>query len=170
MDTPPSRARPEGHGCDNRIAPSSASTSRTRGGLRLGGIPVGEIAARYGTPCFVYDRQVLDRKWALLRDALPAEFSIAYSVKANPNAAIIRHFLAKGANLEIASQGEMARALAAGCPAGRILFAGPGKTEAELEQALVQGIGEIHVESALEARRIAALTARLGSSPARPCA
>lgn len=130
--------------------------------LRLGGIPIGEIAARHGTPCFVYDRHVLDRKWALLRDALPAEFSIAYSVKANPNAAIIRHFLAKGASLEIASQGEMARALAAGCPAARILFAGPGKTEAELEQALVQGIGEIHVESLLEARRIAALTARLG--------
>jgi diaminopimelate decarboxylase len=130
--------------------------------LCLGGIPVGEIAARYGTPCFVYDTQVLDRKWALLRAALPGEFSIAYSVKANPNAAIIRHFLAKGASLEVASQGELVRALAAGCPARRILFAGPGKTETELEQALVQDIGEIHVESLLEARRIAALTGRLG--------
>ena len=84
--------------------------------LRIGGIPVGDIAARYGTPFFVYDRQVLDRKWALLRDALPAEFSIAYSVKANPNPAIIRYFLAKGASLEIASPGEMARALAGGLP------------------------------------------------------
>lgn len=130
--------------------------------LRVGGVPVGEIAARYGTPCFVYDRHVLDRKWALLRGALPAAFSIAYSVKANPNASIIRHFLAKGARLEIASHGEMTRALAAGCPAERILFAGPGKTEAELEQALAQGIEEIHVESLLEARRIAALTTRLG--------
>jgi diaminopimelate decarboxylase len=148
---------------DNRVAALIGQHFPDSGAeLCLGGIPVGEIAARYGTPCFVYDRGVLDRKWALLREALPGEFSIAYSVKANPNAAIVRHFLAKGASLEIASQGEMARALAAGCPASRILFAGPGKTEAELEQALVQGIGEIHVESALEARRIAALTARLG--------
>jgi diaminopimelate decarboxylase len=130
--------------------------------LCLGGLPVGEIAARYGTPCFVYDSQVLDRKWALVRGTFPGEFSIAYSVKANPNPAIIRHFLAKGAGLEIASQGEMTRALAAGCPPERILFAGPGKTEAELEQALTRGVGEIHVESLLEARRIAALTARLG--------
>ncbi len=130
--------------------------------LCLGGMPVTEIASRYGTPCFVYDRQVLDRKWAILRGTLPAEFSIAYSVKANPNAAIIRHFLGKGASLEIASRGEMIRALAAGCPAERILFAGPGKTETELEEALVQGIGEIHIESLLEARRIAALAARLG--------
>jgi diaminopimelate decarboxylase len=128
----------------------------------VGGLPIGGIADRYGTPLYVYDAQVLDRKWDLLRSTLPPEFAIAYSVKANPAEGILRHFVAKGASLEVASAGELKRALAAGCESGRILFAGPGKTEAELELALRDGIGEIHVESALEARRIAALATRLG--------
>ena len=130
--------------------------------LHMGGIPIADIADRYGTPLYVYDARVLDMKWDLLRATLPPEFAIAYSVKANPADAVIRHFAAKGANLEVASAGEIKRALAAGCEAGRILFAGPGKSEAELELALREGVGEIHVESPLEARRIAALAAGLG--------
>jgi diaminopimelate decarboxylase len=125
-------------------------------------MPIGEIAERYGTPLYVYDREVLDRQWLRLRHTLPAEFSIAYSVKANPADAILRHFVAKGARLEVASAGELKRAIAAGCLAEHTLFAGPGKTEAELELALAQGVGEIHVESALEARRIGILADRLG--------
>jgi diaminopimelate decarboxylase len=130
--------------------------------LRVGGSRVSDIVARYGTPLFIYDSEVLDLKWALLRDTLPTEFSIAYSVKANPNRAIVRHFLAKGAGLEVASGGELLLGLDAGCPANDMLFAGPGKTEAELELALTRGIGEIHVESALEVRRVADIAARLG--------
>lgn len=131
--------------------------------LRVGDVPVGAIAASHGTPLFVYDTAILDRKWTLLRDALPERFAIAYSVKANPNPAILRHFLAKGAGLEVASAGELRQALAAGCPPERVLFAGPGKTEAELELALSQGIGEIHIESLVEVRRIGAITRRLGT-------
>jgi diaminopimelate decarboxylase len=130
--------------------------------LRLGGVGVGEIVARFGTPAFVYDVQVLDKKWALLRNTLPAEFSIAYSVKANPNEAILRHFVGKGAGLEVASAGELLRAEAARCPLDRVVFAGPGKTEAELDLALRRGIGEIHVESLREARRVGALASRQG--------
>ena len=130
--------------------------------LRIGGMRVGDMAARYGTPLFIYDTQILDRKWALLRGALPPEFSIAYSVKANPNSAILRYFLAKGSALEIASAGELLQGLDAGALASEILFAGPGKTEAELELALSRGIGEIHVESALEVRRVGRIAARLG--------
>jgi diaminopimelate decarboxylase len=129
--------------------------------LSMGGVTVGEIAARYGTPVFAYDRHVLDATWARVRSAYPPSFSIAYSVKANPNAAILRHFVDRGAPLEVASAGELTRALAAGCRPENILFAGPGKTERELELALSRGIGEIHVESALEARRISALAERL---------
>jgi diaminopimelate decarboxylase len=128
--------------------------------LRVGGVAVGDIAAQHGTPVFVYDRHVLDATWARLREAFPPSFSIAYSVKANPNAAILRQFVARGAPLEVASGGELARALAAGCSAEHVLFAGPGKTERELELALSRGIGEIHVESALEARRISAIARR----------
>jgi diaminopimelate decarboxylase len=129
--------------------------------LCMGGVSVGEIAARHGTPAFVYDRQVLDATWARVRRAYPPSFSIAYSVKANPNAAILRHFVDRGAPLEVASAGELTRALAAGCRPESILFAGPGKTERELELALSREIGEIHVESALEARRIGAIAERL---------
>lgn len=129
--------------------------------LRVGGIPIRALADKFGTPLFVYDASVLDLKWARLREALPPEFSIFYSVKANPNRAILRRFLAKGAGLEIASAGELAQALGAGCAPKDVFFAGPGKTEAELEIALAAGVGEIHVESLLEARRVGEIARRL---------
>jgi diaminopimelate decarboxylase len=132
------------------------------GELLVGGVPVGRLAAAHGTPLFAYDASVLDRKWALLREALPPEFAIAYSVKANPAARILRHFLAKGALLEVASAGELRRATESGCRPDRILFAGPGKTPAELELALREGIREIHAESALELSRIGEIARRLG--------
>jgi diaminopimelate decarboxylase len=131
------------------------------GELLVGGVPVGALAAAHGTPLFAYDAGVLDRKWTLLREALPPEFAIAYSVKANPSPRILRHFLAKGSLLEVASGGELRRAAEAGCPPERIFFAGPGKTEAELELALRQGIREIHAESPLELRRIGEIARRL---------
>ncbi len=130
--------------------------------LRVGGVSIRRIAGEFGTPLFVYDGSVLDRKWAELRETLPPEFSICYSVKANPNGAILRRFLDKGAGLEVASVGELEQALAAGCPAERVLFAGPGKTEAEIDAALRAGVGELHVESSLEARRLVEIARRLG--------
>lgn len=130
--------------------------------LRVGGASIRQIAGEFGTPLFVYDASVLDRKWTELRETLPPEFSICYSVKANPNRAILRRFLDKGAGLEVASAGELKQALAAGCPAERVLFAGPGKTEAEIEAALRAGVGELHVESSLEARRLIETARRLG--------
>jgi len=128
-----------------------------RGQLLIGGLPVGEMAARHGTPLFVYDAEALTRSWRTLADVLPAGFEIFYSVKANPNQAILRLFLELGCGLEIASSGELQQALAAGCPPQRIFFAGPGKTDAELTAALACGLGEVHVESLGELRRIAAL-------------
>src|SRR5437016_708986 len=104
--------------------------------LVIGGVRISELAACYGTPFFVYDRSILEKKWDLLRGALPPEFSIYYSVKANPNQAVLRCFLAKGAGLEIASAGEFYQALQAGCPPDKIVFAGPGKTVSELEIVL----------------------------------
>jgi diaminopimelate decarboxylase len=119
------------------------------------------LASTYGTPLFVYDRAVLDQKWIFLRQALPPEFSIYYSVKANPHPAILQCFLSKGAGLEIASGGEFCQALNAGCRPENILFAGPGKSEAELALVLTKGIGEIHIESFLELERIIALARQL---------
>jgi diaminopimelate decarboxylase len=137
--------------------------SAPSGELAIGKCVVSALANHYGTPLFVYDRSVIDKKWALLREALPREFSICYSVKANPNRTILECFLAKGAGLEIASGGEYCQALSAGCPPEKILFAGPGKTEAELELVMGKGIGEIHVESLREAERIATIAQRIGT-------
>src|SRR5436309_2336773 len=101
--------------------------------LAIGRVPVSEMAGRHGTPLFIYDRGILEKKWDLLRQTLPIEFSIYYSVKANPAQAFLRHFLSKGAGLEIASAGEFHQALHAGCPPEKIVFAGPGKTQSDLE-------------------------------------
>jgi len=129
--------------------------------LAVGGVTVTHLAEKYGTPFFVYDAGVLDQKFNALRAALPERFSIYYSIKANPCSAVLRHFLNLGCGLEIASGGEFHRALGAGCSPERVLFAGPGKSQAELELVLSHGIAEIHMESLLEAKRIDAISRRL---------
>src|SRR5712692_3697567 len=105
----------------------------SQGELLVGECPVRELAAAYQTPLFIYDCGIANEKWALLRKTLPGRFSIFYSIKANPNPAFLQLFLSKGCGLEVASAGELFQALKAGCPPEKILFAGPGKTEAELE-------------------------------------
>lgn len=130
--------------------------------LTAGDVPVSDLVEAYGTPLFLYDLDILDRKYDALRAALPERFSIYYSVKANPCPAVVEHFIKRGCGLEIASAGEFHRALEAGCDPARVLFAGPGKSEAELELALSHGIGEIHLESLVEAKRIARICRRLG--------
>ena len=129
--------------------------------LKLGEIPVSNIADTYGTPFYVYDQQILYQKYTALRKALPPEFNIYYSIKANPNPVILKYFLSIGLGLEIASAGELKRALEAGCSPQKILFAGPGKTEAELELALKHQIREIHIESFQERMRLSSLCQKL---------
>jgi diaminopimelate decarboxylase len=132
------------------------------GEFRVGGVQISAIAQRHGTPLFVYDAAVMERKWSLLRKALPAEFDIYYSVKANPNQTLLRFFIGKGCGLEVASGGELYQALEAGCKPEQIVFAGPGKRDEELEFALTRRVGEIHVESLGEAERIGHIAHRLG--------
>ncbi len=131
------------------------------GELRIGGIPVSKLAEEFRTPLFAYDESIMRRKWDLLRSTFPPRFEIYYSVKANPNLNILAFFLAQGAGLEIASAGELYQAREAGCAPDRLLFAGPGKTPAELHLALSEGVGEIHAESMLELRRIAYIATSL---------
>jgi diaminopimelate decarboxylase len=134
----------------------------SNGELFVGGVGIRNLADKYGTPAFIYDRGVIDRKLSALRQALPGRFSISYSVKANPNLSIIRHLLSRRCGLEIASAGEFQLAMQAGCEPQDILFAGPGKSPAELELVLSSGIGEIHLESLIEARRVSEISRRLG--------
>src|SRR6266852_250665 len=130
--------------------------------LVIGDFSANQLAEMYGTPMFIYDRAVLDMKYEALRAALPERIAIYYSIKANPSPAVVKHFLSRGCGIEIASAGEFQKALEAGCPPKRILFAGPGKSEAELELVLSNDIGEIHMESLTEVKRIAAICRRLG--------
>jgi diaminopimelate decarboxylase len=134
------------------------------GVLQLQGQSIAEIAERYGTPLFVYDAQVIERQLTRLRQTLPQQFAVSYSVKANPNPAVMKLFLAQDCGLEIASVGEYQRAIAVGCPPEQLLFAGPGKTEAELTTVLSQGIGEIHAESLTELGRISRISRALGQT------
>jgi diaminopimelate decarboxylase len=132
------------------------------GELLIDGLTVSSLAARHGTPVFIYDRNIMEQKFAALRTTLPRRFAISYSVKANPNPAFLRFFLEKGCGLEIASAGEFYQARNAQCLAQDIVFAGPGKTEAELELVISQGIGEIHAESKLEIERISTISKKFG--------
>jgi len=147
---------------DAALALAQKYFDASNGELFVGGIGVRALAERYGTPAFIYDKAVIDRKVRALRQALPSRFSISYSVKANPNLSVVRHLLSHGCGLEIASAGEFHLALQAGCDARNVLFAGPGKSPAELELVLSKGIGEIHLESLVEARRVSEISRRLG--------
>ncbi|HUA13996.1 MAG TPA: type III PLP-dependent enzyme [Verrucomicrobiae bacterium] len=130
--------------------------------LLVGELRISSIVERHGTPLFIYDRNILEQKYAALRKVLPERFSVCYSVKANPHPAFLKFFLDKGCGLEVASGGEFYQARSAGCPPDKILFAGPGKTQAELALVIADGIGEIHAESELEIERISQLSRRLG--------
>ena len=134
------------------------------GHLVVGGARVDRLAAEFGTPLFVYAADVVDAAWHRLRGALPANFDIHYSIKANPHPALIRRLLERGAGLEIASAGELSVALHAGATPDRLLFAGPGKSDVDLELAIKHGVGEIHVESLAEIDRVASLGRRLGTT------
>ena len=123
--------------------------------LLVGDVPVTEIVQEFGTPLFVYDQEILGSKLDLLRKTFSQKFQIFYSIKANPNPEIIKFFVSRNCGLEIASSGELSLALQSGCSSENILFAGPGKTFNELEIAIDQKIGEIHVESFQELDRIA---------------
>ncbi len=129
--------------------------------LVVGGVPVDRIVAEYGTPLFVYDRALMEDRVDVLRAVLPPDFRIYYSIKANPSQAILRVFLERGCGLEVASSGELFLAVSAGCIPERIVFAGPGKTTAELRDAARIGVGELHVESFDEIRALGAIADEL---------
>ena len=118
-------------------------------------VPLSAIAQQYGTPCYVYSRAALTRGFSRFSDALAGrEHLICYAVKANSNLAILNLFARLGAGFDIVSGGELQRVLAAGGDAGKVVFSGVGKTEAEMRLALEAGILCFNVESAAELERL----------------
>ncbi|MDK9715313.1 MAG: diaminopimelate decarboxylase [Sulfuritalea sp.] len=136
-------------------------------GLRVEGVALAGIAARFGTPCYVYSRAALTAAYAGYRDALQAHgladrSLICYAVKANSNLAILNLFARLGAGFDIVSAGELARVLAAGGSPEKIVFSGVGKSRAEMRAALEAGIHCFNVESASELDHLNEVAGSLG--------
>lgn len=133
------------------------------GQLAVGGIPAQLLAQRVGsTPFFAYDRELITRRVAAVRAALPDGVALKYAVKANPMPALLQHVSALVDGLDVASAGELRHALDTPMPATRISFAGPGKTTAELTQAVAAGV-LVELESEHELVRVREVAAGLGT-------
>ncbi len=142
---------------------ADAGLERRDRSLLLGGVALSEIADRAGTPAYVYNADVVRRRFRALDQALrDVPHRIAFAVKANGNLAVLRVLRDLGAGADIVSGGELARALAAGFPAERVVFSGVGKSDAELAAAVEAGIGHVHLESAAELEALAVIVARAG--------
>jgi diaminopimelate decarboxylase len=127
---------------------ADAGLERRDGTLRLSGVSLAEIADQVGTPVFVYNADAIRARFRSLDEALaPVPHRICFAVKANSNLAVLRTLRDLGAGADIVSSGELARALAAGFTADRIVFSGVGKTADELRTAVRAGIGHLNVES-----------------------
>jgi diaminopimelate decarboxylase len=126
-------------------------------------VPLRELAERFGTPLFVYSHATLTRHVRRMRAAFgEAPHLVAYSVKANPNLAVVAALAAEGAGADVVSGGELRRALAAGVPGERVVFSGVGKTRAELILGLEAGIRCFNVEVEEELHPLAELAAARG--------
>jgi diaminopimelate decarboxylase len=129
--------------------------TRRGGVLHAEEVPLGEIALRFGTPCYVYSRAAITRAFRELDAALaPHPHQICYAVKANSNLAVLGLLAGLGAGFDIVSVGELERVLRAGADPARIVFAGVGKRHDELARALEAGIGCFNVESEPELERL----------------
>jgi diaminopimelate decarboxylase len=122
------------------------------------------LARRHGTPLFVYSQHTLENHYMRLTAALAAlDHRICYACKANSNQAVLGTFARLDAGFDIVSGGELNRVAAAGGDPGRCVFAGVGKTEAEIADAIGQGVYAFNVESEAELERIDRVASRLGS-------
>lgn len=137
--------------------------TRREGTVYAEEVPLAVVAGAIGTPFYAYSALALRSNYAALEQVLsPLGVSICFAVKANSNVNVLAEFAALGCGMDIVSGGEMARALAAGTPPGRIIFSGVGKTRPEITAALRAGLHQINVESAAELEAVAAAARDLG--------
>lgn len=133
--------------------------------LCVGGKPIPQIAETMGrTPFYVYDASLMTDRVNHLRAVLPPAVHLHYAMKANPMPAVVNHLAALVDGLDVASAGELKVALASNTEPHNISFAGPGKTDSELEVAASAGI-TINLESNGELQRLANIGERLGIQP-----
>ncbi|NMM81179.1 pyridoxal-dependent decarboxylase, exosortase A system-associated [Acidovorax sp. SRB_14] len=134
--------------------------------LRVGGLPLSLLAERVGqTPFYAYDRSLIAARAAAVRRLLPQGVGLHYAIKANPMPALVGFMRSLVDGMDVASSGELKLALDAGADARSIGFAGPGKRDGELRQAVASGV-LLHVESVRELQVLADTAQALGR-PAR---
>ena len=126
-------------------------------------VPLADIAAQFGTPCYVYSRATIERHWHAFDDTLrDRDHLICYAVKANSNLAVLNLMARLGSGFDIVSGGELQRVLAAGGDARRVVFSGVGKSRDDIRGALQAGILCFNVESEAELERVDAVAGELG--------
>jgi diaminopimelate decarboxylase len=136
------------------------------GRLHVGGLPLSELAREHGTPLHVYDEATLRRRARTYRDALagyPGQARAVYACKANATVALLRILLDEGMGMDVASEGELAHALAAGAPPGWIVVHGNNKSDADVRAAVGAGAGLLvvdHLEELDQVERLAAESRR----------
>ncbi len=143
--------------------PGSPQLARRDGALWLEGCRLSDLAQAHGTPLFVYSKaSMLGALAAYQRGFAGRKSTIHYAMKANSSLAVLQVFAQAGCGFDIVSGGELARALAAGADASKIIFSGVGKTRAEMRQALQAGIGCFNVESEAELEVLSEVAQGLG--------
>jgi diaminopimelate decarboxylase len=133
--------------------------------LQVNGVPLDRLVRRVGrTPFYAYDRSCIAARVAELRRQLPERVHLHYAIKANPMPAVVQLLSRLVDGLDVASAGEMLVALDTGTPGSQISFAGPGKTDAELMQAVAAQV-VVNVESERELERLARCGSEVGMRP-----
>ncbi|WP_027061750.1 diaminopimelate decarboxylase [Mesorhizobium loti] len=133
------------------------------GVLHAEDVAIPDIAAQVGTPFYCYSTATLTRHYRVFAQAFAGlDTQVCYAMKANSNQAVLRTLAKLGAGADVVSEGELRRALAAGIPAGKILFSGVGKTAREMDFALEAGILCFNVESEPELELLSARATALG--------
>jgi len=145
------------------LGPIPPGFATIAGELAIGGRTASELA-NGGTPLFVYSADMIRSRVASLRMAMPDRLRIHYAVKANPYRPLLQLMRQLVDGFDVASAGELERAVVAGQDPAAISFAGPGKTNAELETAIARGV-TLNLESEGEARRALAIAGRTGVTP-----
>ena len=147
------------------LGPIPSGYEAIDGELAISGRKASDLVGQAGqTPLFVYSRDLVSRRIAALRAAMPARLAVHYAVKANPFGPLLEHMAGLVDGFDIASGGELNIVRAAGIDPVRVSFAGPGKRDAELEAAIAAGV-TLNLESEGEAARALAIASRLGVVP-----
>lgn len=134
-----------------------------QGELYCEGVPLSRIAKEVGTPCYVYSHHTLVRHFRVYDGAFTnIPHIVAFAMKANSNLAVLRLMAKEGSGVDIVSGGELFRALKAGVPASKIVFAGVGKKPEEIREALNADILMFNVESSAELQAINDVAASMG--------